>query len=347
MLIYDKFKNNKDNILKYGLVFLSLITLYKIKDVLTPFVLGFICAYIFKNMANKLEKKFHKRDLISILIVLIFWVLITLFFFYLIPFLIGQSIDIGKELINFFNIHNDTINKEINNVTKYFHTKIDIKEYINSYFKDFDSYLLSFLNNVFSTSIKIVNALYVFIMTPIVMYYFLNDWNSIITFLKKYFPFCGTKKSITFFKSIDVVLTACIKEQFYVCFLLGVYYSILLLFIDLKYGILLGLLSGFATFIPYVGIIAGLVIALIMGFYQFGNDIFLLTMILTIFLSGLLLEMNWLLPAIVGKKINLHPLWVLFALIASGALMGFFGLLFALPLAGCIGVIIRFYFQKK
>ncbi|MDR3289966.1 MAG: AI-2E family transporter [Rickettsiales bacterium] len=344
MLIYDKIKNNKQNILKYGLLLLSILTLYKIREVLLPFTLGVIFSYAFKNTVNKLEQKFKNRSFATIFIVLIFWSIITISFFYLIPFLVHQSIGLSKDLMIFLNNNTDTINFEINKITSYFNVEINFKDYLNSYFKDFDAYLLNILTNVFSTSVAIINALYVFIMTPITMYYFLNDWENIIMFLKKFFPIIANKKSLIFFKNIDIVLSACIKEQFYVCFLLGMFYAILLVLSGLQYGFIIGLLSGFATFIPYVGIIFGLIISLIVTLYQFGGDAIHLIITTSIFMSGLLLEMNLLLPNIVGKKINLHPLWVIFALVASGALLGFYGLLFALPIAGAIGVILRFIF---
>ncbi|MDR2526396.1 MAG: AI-2E family transporter [Rickettsiales bacterium] len=341
MLFYNKQIDIK-KVVTCILFLVSIIILYIVRDVLTPFLLGVIFSYAFKNFTNKMELKYGNRRIISMGVVIFFWTVLTILFIYAIPFLIRQTISIGNDVIVFFENNSSFINQEINKYTKYINVNFDVNEYASSYLKDFDTYL----DGILSTSIRIFNAIYIFIMTPITMYYFLNDWNMMIKFLKKYLFFLNTKKMSILFRGIDIVLTACIKEQFYVCFLLGLFYSILLFIIGLNYSFAIGMIGGFATFIPYVGIIIATLVAIIMTLYQFGSQSFYLISVATIFISGLLIEMNFLLPKIVGRKINLHPLWVIFSLVVGGALMGFYGLLFALPIASVIGVLIRFYFKK-
>jgi predicted PurR-regulated permease PerM len=281
------------------------------------------------------------------LITLIVWSIIIFTFINLTPFLINQTIGLGQDLITFFNKNNDLINEKINHYLSYFNTKIDIREYSNSIFKNVDKFIINNITNIFSTSMAILNFLYIFIISPISMYYFLRDWDNIILFFKKYIPFCSNKKSQLLFASIDVVLSACIKEQLKVCFILGLFYSVSLVIIGLKYGFLIGMFSGFATFLPYIGIIVGMLIGIIMTIYQFGFNAFYLLVVISIFMGGLLIEMNYLLPKFVGKKIDLHPLIIIFSMVACGCLWGFYGLLLSLPIAGIIGVLIRFYLKKR
>jgi predicted PurR-regulated permease PerM len=337
----------KRKIIIYLIMSVALITLYIIRGVLTPFIIGLSCAYAFKNITNKLEEKYKKRRLIAMGITLILWTIIIISFIYLIPFLLTQLMGLGSDIIDIVTKNTPLISDKINGFLKIFGIRVDLKQYIQVFFKDINNISISAFSNIFTTSIAILNTLYIFVISPITMYYFLNDWNTIIRFCKKYIPFFETKKSHLLFIGIDSVLTACIKEQFYVCIILGVFYGIILTITGLNYGFLIGILSGIATFVPYVGIIVGMIIGVIVTIYQYGLSTFYIFTTILVFLVGLLIEMNFLLPKFVGSKINLHPMWVIFSMVASGTLMGFYGLLFALPIAGIISILLRFYLKKK
>ena len=125
------------------------------------------------------------------------------------------------------------------------------------------------------------------------------------------------------------------------------FYGISLSFTDLKYGFLIGFLTGVASFIPFIGMIFGFISAIIMALYQFGLDIPFLLIIIGIFFAGQIIESNFLTPNLVGNKINLHPLWIIFALFAGGTLFGLLGMLVALPTASVLGVIVRFFIKEK
>ena len=178
-------------------------------------------------------------------------------------------------------------------------------------------------------------------------FYFLNEWNNIIKTIKIYIPKKNLKTTELLFRQIDSVLSACMKGQLNVCIILGLFYGTLLFLSGLKYGFLIGLLTGLASFIPYFGMFIGFFVAMIMTFYQFGFNTTHIIITLAIFLTGQILEGNFITPKLVGSKIKLHPLWIIFSLFAGGTLFGFVGLLIALPIAGVIGVLIRFYIKQK
>ena len=127
---------------------------------------------------------------------------------------------------------------------------------------------------------------------------------------------------------------------------MGLFYGLLLMASGLQYGFVIGLLTGLASFIPYFGMLIGFAIGLIMTIYQFGLSIPFIALISSIFILGQILEGNFITPKLVGDKINLHPLWIIFALFSGGTLFGFYGLLLALPIAGVIGVLVRFYIKN-
>ena len=137
-----------------------------------------------------------------------------------------------------------------------------------------------------------------------------------------------------------------IRGQMIVCFILAIFYAVTLSFVGLNYGIFIGLLAGFLSFIPYVGVVFGGGLALGLALYQFWPEPYFIAMIGIIFLIGQIIEGNYLTPKIVGNSIGLHPVWLLFSLSFFGSILGFSGLLLAVPISASFGVIIRFWIKK-
>ena len=136
------------------------------------------------------------------------------------------------------------------------------------------------------------------------------------------------------------------RGQTAVCLILGSFYAVALTLSGLNFGLLIGLISGVITFIPYVGSMTGLILALGVAVAQFWPDYSSILMVLGVFLVGQFLEGNLLAPKLVGVSVGLHPVWLIFALLAFGYLFGFVGLLVAVPLAATIGVLVRFALQR-
>ena len=143
-------------------------------------------------------------------------------------------------------------------------------------------------------------------------------------------------------REIDAAIAGFVRGQTAVCLILGSFYAVALTLSGLNFGLLIGLISGLITFIPYVGSMTGLILALGVAVAQFWPDWSSILMVLGIFLVGQFLEGNVLAPKLVGESVGLHPVWLMFALLAFGYLFGFVGLLVAVPLAATIGVLVRF-----
>ncbi len=141
---------------------------------------------------------------------------------------------------------------------------------------------------------------------------------------------------------IDLAIAGFIRGQALVCLILGLWYGIGLTLIGVNFGLLIGLISGFISFVPYVGSLTGLVLALGVAIVQFAPEWLPIVLTLVVFVSGQFIEGNILAPKLVGDKVGLHPVWLMFALFAFGSLFGFVGLLVAVPLAAAVGVLIRF-----
>ncbi len=143
-------------------------------------------------------------------------------------------------------------------------------------------------------------------------------------------------------REIDAAISGFVRGQTLVCLILGLYYAIALTITGLNFGLLIGLISGLITFIPYVGSLTGLVLGVGVAVAQFWPNAMPIVAVLGVFIVGQLAEGNLLSPRLVGERIGVHPVWLIFALLAFGYLFGFVGLLVAVPLAATIGVLARF-----
>jgi predicted PurR-regulated permease PerM len=188
----------------------------------------------------------------------------------------------------------------------------------------------------------IVNVLSLLVVTPIVAFYLLLDWDQIVAKVDGWLPRDHAEEIRIIGRDINTAMAGFIRGQGTVCLLLGVFYAIGLSLLGLKFGLAIGLGAGLLSFIPYVGAIIGGVLAIGVGLVQFWPDYGLVLAVIAVFAAGQFIEGNFLSPKLVGGSIGLHPVWLMFALFAFGYLFGFVGLLLAVPLAAAAGVFVRY-----
>jgi predicted PurR-regulated permease PerM len=199
---------------------------------------------------------------------------------------------------------------------------------------------------VWSGGSALVSVFSLIVVTPVVAFYLIYDWHKMIRVADSWIPIHqrGTVHGLA--REVDGAIAGFVRGQSAVCLILGTFYAIALTLSGLNFGLLIGLISGLITFIPYVGSMTGLILSLGVAVAQFWPDYTWIAMILGIFLLGQFLEGNVLSPKLVGESVGLHPVWLIFALLAFGYLFGFVGLLVAVPLAATIGVLARFALRR-
>jgi predicted PurR-regulated permease PerM len=172
------------------------------------------------------------------------------------------------------------------------------------------------------------------------------DWHRLTAAIDDLLPRDHRDTILEITRDLDSVLAGFVRGQLTVCLLLGSFYAISLMVVGLKFGLLIGLFAGLISFIPFVGSITGGVISLGVAVAQFWGDPVWIAVVAAIFVVGQAVEGNFLTPKLVGGQVGLHPVWLLFALSAFGALFGFVGMLVAVPAAAAIGVVGRFLINK-
>ena len=178
------------------------------------------------------------------------------------------------------------------------------------------------------------------LLVPVVAFYLLRDWNRIVRNVHNLFPASQRARVARLVGETDQVLGAFLRGQLSVMLALAIIYSTGLWLVGLDLALPIGLLAGLVSFVPYLGFIVGLASASVAALFQF-QDIWMLVWVLAVFVAGQLLDGTLLTPNLVGERIGLHPVAVIFAVLAGGQLFGFFGVLLALPAAAVILVWLR------
>ena len=322
------------NIILFFLV-VVLIILY-LFEVIIPFFIAFIVTYLTNPLKIYLDK--YVNETFSSFLSIIAFILCFLSILVLIlPILLYQI----QNLVSLLPGYLEEIEIFLRNInTKYLFTeKIKTVDF-TSIIKPFTDGLINSSNNIIDNSIQFINSFFNMILIIVISFYLSVEFNKI----KKFVYNLADRSNFTEFnlliREIDIVLSKFIRGQGLVCLVLSVIYSLGLFLVGLKFGILLGIFAGIISFVPYLGSFVGGGLTLILGFSQFGISPQLI-FISSIFIFGQLFESYFLTPKLVGKKLGLHPLAVLFAIFVFGALFGIIGIIFATPLMAAIVFIFK------
>ena len=331
---------------KYALILgtialLLICFLVEVKGILLPFVLAFVLAYLLNPLVEKLGGKIGRTTSSAIVVCLALFVLILMVLL-LIPLAQAQITDfIGK-----VPLMADKMWSYIQRLIMWGRPKMNYQQL----YQLSDSTTQAAvgvlnglgvgLNHVISGGLAIVNLLALLFISPIVLFYILKDLPKMKEKSKEIIPerFRPTFKE--FLTDLNKTLSGFLRGQASVCICLAIYYGIALGFTGINLGAIVGILTGVLSFIPYVGFFSGLVISALLALAG-GASLAQWGALGAIFLVGNILEGYVLTPRLVGKRVGLHPLWILFAVLAGGCLAGFLGVLVAVPVAAVIGVVFR------
>jgi predicted PurR-regulated permease PerM len=187
----------------------------------------------------------------------------------------------------------------------------------------------------------LINLLALVFLTPVVTFYLLRDWEKVIAALDGALPLDHAPTIRKLARESNAAIAGYVRGQALVCIALGTIYAVGLSLVGLQFGLIIGLIAGAISFIPFVGTFVGAVMALGMALAQFPPDWMSVIKVAAVFLFGQMMEGNVLSPKLVGDRVGLHPVLIMFALLAGGSLFGFVGILIAVPTAAVIGVVVR------
>jgi predicted PurR-regulated permease PerM len=316
-----------------------LFIFYALGSVIMPFVAGIALAYLLDPAVDRMEGMGFKRPYATFVVLVIFILILIGCSLLLLPVLGSQlnnlAIILPNIIVKLQPIIEGIRGSLNNNIQKESLSEFPLPA------GDILKWTSDLLTKLISSSLAFANILSLVIITPIVAFYFLRDLDLIVKKINDWLPLIHKTVIKEQLLKIDVSLAALVRGQACVCIVLAVFYSISLTAVGLQFGILIGIFSGIISFIPFIGAILGGVLAVSLALIQF-NLTSPVLFVGTIFLAGQLLEGNFLTPKLIGDAVGLHPIWVIFSLLAGGALFGFLGILLALPTAVVLGVLFSF-----
>jgi predicted PurR-regulated permease PerM len=303
---------------------------------------GLLVAYAMNPAVRGLEKWGISRPFGTTLMILAFFIIIGVILIIAIPFIQTELLRLASRVPQYGDRLLKVIQPILDEATQYIQPNDveKLRSFATSYTGDVITWGIRVLANILSNSLALANLISLIVITPIVAFYFLRDWNRIIQTIDNLLPRPYEPKIKDLFLDINETIGGYAKGQALVCLILAIYYSIALSIAGLDFSLVVGPLVGIMAFIPYVGALVGFMLSIGIAFSQF-SDWHSVALIAGIFAFGQTTEGYLLIPYLVGDRIGLHPVWVIFALLAGGVLYGFIGILFALPVGAACGVLVR------
>jgi len=323
------------------LVFIA--ALYLLRTILLPFVAAMAVAYFLDPVCDWLEEKKLSRTAATGLVTAIFFVIVILLSAAVAPLVFGQI----AEFVAKIPAYMAAIEVKLRPLLELVAAQLDENE-IRDVGKSATQYagtVLSWgaraVSEVLGGLGAVANILSLAIITPIIAFYLLRDWDRMVERIDSWLPLAQAETIRGLVKEVDEILAGFARGQAMVCMILGLLYGIGLTAVGLDFGFVVGLFTGLVSFIPYFGMLIGFVLGFGIALAQFDGLVPLL-MVGAVFAVGQVIEGNFLTPKLVGGRVKLHEVWIIFALMAGGALFGFLGILLAVPVAAVVGVLARF-----
>jgi len=322
--------------------------LWLLSPILLPFVVGFGIAYLLRPLVDRLERARLNRLVAALLVVALVVLVLLVVILAVAPALAAQLSSFIQKIPEYVG----KLQALLHDPSRPWLQRIiglageqgggSVADLV----KQGTSWITTFLASLWSGGQSLISLFSLMVVAPVVAFYFVYDWNRMIASVDGAVPLDHRDTVRALARQIDAAVAGFVRGQTAVCLLLGAFYAVGLILAGLNFGLLIGLVSGLLTFIPYVGSLTGLVLATGVAVAQFWPEWTPIIIVVAVFLVGQFIEGNILSPKLVGDRIGVHPVWLIFALLAFGYLFGFVGLLIAAPLAATIGVLARFALSR-
>jgi predicted PurR-regulated permease PerM len=316
--------------------------LWLLSDILLPFVAGLALAYLQTPLADRMERLGMNRTLAALLIVGFVVLTFILLALLLVPILAQQAAALIASIPTYVARLQAILSDPGPPWLRQLLNGGDAGKTMSQVMSQGAGYLTTLMLSVWAGGKALASFISVLVIMPVVTFYLICDWHQMVAILDGWVPPQNRATVHRLVGEIDAAISGFLRGQAGVCLVVGIYYAVALSLVGLNFGLLIGLTAGVLTFMPYIGSMTGLLIAASVAVGQFWPNWISIATVIGIFLVGQFIEGNVLGPKLVGDRVGLHPVWLIFAMFAFGYLLGFVGLLIAVPLAAAIGVLFRF-----
>ncbi len=315
-----------------------------LSSVLLPFVAGLALAYFLNPVTTRLEHWGVNRLVASLAAIALTLLLAILLMLLVVPIFGAQLAAFIQRLPEYIvKLQNLMTGERAEWLRDFVGDRMpSIQQGLGDLVTQGAAYMLTLIQGLWTGGQALISLFSLLVITPVVAFYILNDWNHMVEKVDSWLPVKNREVIRSLAMQMDRAIAGFVRGQSMVCVILGSFYAVSLTMAGLNFGFVIGFVSGIITFIPYVGSLTGLVLAGGVAIVQFFPDYTMIAVVIGIFIFGQFIEGYILSPKLVGDSVGLHPVWLMFALLAFGYLLGFLGLLLAVPLAAAVGVLVRF-----
>lgn len=317
------------------------------RTILLPFVAGLVLAYFLDPVADRLERLGLSRVMATATILAGFVVVFAISLMIVVPLLMSQFGDFAARIPDYIQRLQGLITSfDTSWLGRFGIDHAGLRDSLNGLVTQGAGFLTGLFASLWSSGKALLDVVGLFVVTPVVAFYMLLDWDRMVAKVDGWAPrdYVASVRRIA--AEINEVTAGFVRGQGTLCLVMGIFYATGLTLTGVNFGLLIGMIAGLISFIPYVGSIVGLALSLGVAIVQFWPEWGPIVTTAIVFFVGQFLEGNILQPRLVGKSVNLHPVWLMFALFAFGYLFGFVGLLVAVPAAAAVGVLVRFAIER-
>ncbi|OGT20509.1 MAG: AI-2E family transporter [Gammaproteobacteria bacterium RBG_16_57_12] len=318
--------------------------IYLLAPILTPFLVSAILAYLCDPLVDRLQRYKLSRTVAVVVVYLLLFFLVLLLLLVLVPVLYQQLVALIQSIPAYLELAQNTVLPWLAQQLGLAPDTFDmghLKQLLSEQWQAAGSVLKDVIGSVLYSGMTALSWIMNLVLIPVVTFYLLRDWDVMLARLHELLPRSWEPDVVRLARNTDEVLGAFMRGQMLVMLALGAIYALGLWLVGREFALLIGMLAGLLSFVPYLGLVVGILVAGVAGLMQF-HDIVHLLLIAGVFVVGQLLEGMVLTPKLVGDRIGLHPVAVIFAVLAGAQLFGFVGVLLALPVAAVAMVLLRF-----
>ncbi len=328
--------------------FVIALVIWLLAPVLTPFVAAAMFAYLFDPLATWLQRRGLGRTLAVTIVFVALTLLLIIVLLLLIPYLERQIAAFFKQLPIWINWFRDVavpwLNAKFNMDMELPDTQ-QLAAIVQEHWQAAGGAAATVVGQVSRSGLAVLGWITRVVVVPVAFFYLLRDWHLMIARIHELLPRSIEPTVVRLARESDATLSGFVRGQLSVMIVLGTLYAIALWAVGLDVGPLIGIIAGLISFVPYLGSVTGVLMGVIAALVQYHDGLHVI-LVLAVFVSGNLLEGYVLVPRLVGEKIGLHPLAVIFAVLAGGELFGFLGVLLALPVASVVMVMLRYAHER-
>lgn len=327
---------------------LFIVFLWLFSSILLPFVAGMALAYFLDPVADRMERWGLSRMMATTVILLSAIVCLVLALIIVIPLLVTQAADFAQKLPGYITALQQLVaDANSNYLPDWLKGQMaSLKANLSRYVGEGASFIAGVFVQLWASGKALVDIISLLVITPVVAFYLLLDWDKMVGKLDSWVPRDWLPVVRRLAGDMNDAIAGFIRGQGTICLILAILYGTSLSLVGLNFGLLIGIVSGAVSFIPYLGSMLGLVLSVGVALVQFWPDWHWVAAVAAIFFFGQFIDGYVLQPKLIGERVGLHPVWLMFALLAFGTLFGFVGLLVAVPASASIAVLVRYALSR-